>query len=292
MNLEEYCINNNLIYGVCKADIFNELYTVLQNNPVPFVEMDIEKRINPFLTFPKAKSIIAVGLGYKKVFTGSKDNKKRGRISFNAMGLDYHIKLKTHMEEIMKLLDSESVCFSDTGPLVDREIAKKCGLGFQGKNLSIINHKIGSMFNIGYILTSKEFETYNNIVNDNCGNCNLCISACPTYALSKSGYKYNCCISYLTQTKEEVPEYLSSKMCGYIYGCDICQSVCPYNKEIPCEEINDIDIFYPNLEKILNLSNKEFKILYKQTSAGWRGKKQLQKNAEIALRSGKHGILE
>ncbi|WP_250278592.1 tRNA epoxyqueuosine(34) reductase QueG [[Clostridium] colinum] len=292
MTLEEKIYSfeeENTIIGISDATPFYSIKPILEKSDIPFVEKDIEKRINPMLIRSDAKSIIALGLSYNKTFVGDIDNKIRGKISIGAMGLDYHILVKEKLENIKNSLKIEGDIFVDTGPLVDREVAKRCGLGIAGKSGNIINKKLGSIFFIGYMVTNVQLKpTINTYTDDLCKNCDKCIKACPSGAILENGFNYKVCISYLTQKKELESEEEKKLINRQIYGCDICQKVCPYNKEVYKEEICDVDTFYPNIKEILNMTNKQFESTYKKTACGWRGKKILQRNAIIALANYKY----
>lgn len=279
----------NTVIGIGDASPFYNIKPILEKTEVPFVEKDIEKRINPMLIRNDAKSIIALGLSYNKVFVGNIDNKIRGKISIGAMGTDYHILIKDKLEHIKNSLNIEGDIFVDTGPLVDREVAKRCGLGQIGKSGNIINKKLGSIFFIGYIITNIKLKPTKNIYTKAlCKDCDKCIKACPSGSILENGFDYKMCISYLTQKKELESEQEKRLINRQIYGCDICQKVCPYNKEVYKENIYDVDIFYPDIEFILNMTNKDFENTYKKTACGWRGKKILQRNAIIALANYKY----
>ena len=279
----------NTVIGIGDASPFYNIKPMLEKTEIPFVEKDIEKRINPKLIREDAKSIIALGVSYNKIFKGNIDNKIRGKISIGAMGIDYHIIIKEKLEYIKSKLNKDGDIFVDTGPLVDREVAKRCGLGQIGKSGNIINKKLGSIFFIGYIVTDIELKPTKNIYNEDlCKDCNKCIVACPSGSILEDGFNYKMCISYLTQKKQLETEKEKSLINRQIYGCDICQKVCPYNKDVYVEEIFDVDIFYPNIEDILNMTNKQFENTYKKSACGWRGKKILQRNAIIALANYKY----
>ena len=292
MTLEEKIYSfeeENTVIGIGDAKPFYDIKPILEKIDVPFVENDIEKRINPMLIREDAKSIIALGLSYNKKFVGKLDNKIRGKISIGAMGTDYHHLVKDKLLYIKNTLNIEGDIFVDTGPLVDREVAKRCGLGYIGKSGNLINKKLGSIFFIGYIITNIELKPSKNIYNEDlCKDCDKCIKACPGKAILEKGFNYKTCISYLTQKKELETEKEKELINRQIYGCDICQKVCPYNKDVYTEEITDIDVFYPNIEHILNMTNKDFENTYKKTACGWRGKKILQRNAIIALANYKY----
>ena len=256
-----------------------------------FEEENIKKRIDPKETLSSCKSIIVLGISYNSDYR-IENYGLNGGLSRSSWGEDYHRVLNRKMEDLIKVLQEIRVfqykSFVDIGPLVDRELAKKSGLGYYGKNCSIINKEYGSFIFIAYILTDLELEIDKITIEDGCGDCDLCIRACPTGAL-KYPYILNPkkCISYLTQTKEIIPEELRWKMGTQIYGCDICQSVCPKNKEI---KIPNHEEFSPiktggsiDIEELLLMSNRQFKDKYGDMSGSWRGKNTLKRNAIIAL---------
>lgn len=279
----------NTVIGIGDAKPFYEIRHILETTKVPFVEPDIRKRIYPEKTVKGAKSIIALGLSYNKKFVGVLDNKIRGKISIGAMGTDYHILIK---EKLLKIKDEfclDGEIFVDTGPLVDREVAKRCSLGYIGKSGNIINKKLGSIFFIGYIITTKELKPTNNIYDEDlCKDCKKCIVACPSGSIREDGFYYEKCISYLTQKKVLESEEEKTLINRQIYGCDICQKVCPYNKDVFIENVEDVDTFYPDVKKILSMSNKQFNETYKKTACGWRGKKIIQRNAIISIANYKY----
>jgi epoxyqueuosine reductase len=229
-----------------------------------------------------AKSIIAIALPYNKNYIPPNDDKLRGRISVAAVGTDYHIVLGEimHRLETEILSEYENVCFADTGPLVDREVAKRCCIGFIGKNHSLINEDMGGMLFLGYILTSANIPPIGVAEKSKCGDCRKCIDACPGGALTDNGFIYEKCISYITQCKGELSEEQMRVMGNRIYGCDVCQTVCPYNTKKDAVVNEDA---FPAIEEIMMMSNKAFNEKFKTTAAGWRGKKIIQRNALIAL---------
>lgn len=275
----------NTVIGIGSCEPFYNIKEILENTNTPFVEKDILKRIDPKYSRKTAKSIIALGLSYNKKFVGKKDDKIRGKISVGAMGLDYHILVKKKLEKIKTELNLNGDIFVDTGYLVDREVAKRCGIATTGKSGLVINQKLGSIMFIGYLLVDEVLVPSSKLEEkDLCKDCNICIKCCPSGAiLENNKFNYKVCISYLTQCKQLNTEQEKNLIKSQIYGCDICQFVCPYNKGKYYEEIEDLDTFYPDIEKLLFISNKEFNETYKKTASGWRGKKILQRNAIIGL---------
>lgn len=282
---------NNLQIGICSAQGFENIREMLEeeNHKLNgFVEQDIEKRIYPNITMEDVKSIIVVCMGYKKKYGFEYDGKLRGRISMGAVGNDYHNILNKNMEQLVdemkKDIDFKYKIFSDTGPIVDREVAVRAGLGYYGKNGLVHCLNFGSVMFIGYIFTNIKLNESEVIEFELCGDCNICIESCPTGALSKDNKFYaEKCISFLTQTKEVLSKKQMKDIGIQLYGCDICQNVCPRNRLLYAEVITDIDKVMPLLEDILKISNKEFKQRFGSTAAGWRGKKIIQRNALVAL---------
>lgn len=307
MNIKQYIIDKSKelnidMVGFTDCEPFEYLREYLAerkslNINTEFEEDDIDRRLDPKLTFPECKSIITIGISYNNDFDEKPDYKLKGIISKSSWGIDYHIVLRKRMEslihEIKKVKDFNCQYYADTGPLVDREIARKSGIGYYGKNCSIINEKYGSFIFLGYILTDLEIEELSIPVESKCGDCDLCIKACPTGAL-EGAFRVNPkkCISYLTQTRDNIPYDLREKMGNKIYGCDTCQKACPKNRSIlkpNHEEFIPYDTKgYVDLEKLLYMSNKEFKEIYGKMSGSWRGKNILRRNAIIALANNKN----
>ncbi|HSH36099.1 tRNA epoxyqueuosine(34) reductase QueG [Schnuerera sp.] len=263
-----------------------------ENGQTEFEERDIDKRINPKLTFPQCKTIIVIGLSYNNRLNERVDYKLKGLLSKSSWGRDYHIVLKNKMEDLIKEIRSIKnftyKYFVDTGPLVDRELANRAGIGYYGKNCSIINEKYGSFIFIGYILTDLEINFSPISINSQCGDCNVCIEHCPTGALEEP-FKVNPkkCISYLTQTKDKIPYELRERMGNKIYGCDTCQLICPKNKNIKDSKHNlflpKVTKGYMDIEELLSISNKQFKDKYGYMAGSWRGRNILKRNGIIAL---------
>lgn len=256
-----------------------------------FEEKALLTRIDPKLTLESCKSIIVIGLSYNIDYDEKPKYKFKGKLTKSSWGIDYHRVLKSKLEgligEIKKIKDFEYKYFVDTGPLVERELAHKAGLGYYGKNCSIINEEYGSFIFIGYILTNLDIESNQKVLPSQCGDCELCLRACPGQALGQD-YRLNPkkCISYQSQTKEMDPE-LKKKMGTNIYGCDICQNVCPKNKDVKKsiheEFVPHITKGAIDIEELLSMSNKGFKLKYGSMAGAWRGRNILRRNAIIAL---------
>lgn len=303
MELKQYIIDKSKeididIIGFAKAEKLDKIADFLKERKekgydTEFEEKDIFLRTDPTFLMSESRTIIAIGISYnvEHKTSISKDIKRHCLLSKSSWGEDYHKvlrnKMKTLVNEINKIVDFKYTICVDTSPLIDREIAKKAGIGWYGKNCSIINDEFGSFIFLGYILTNLELEE-DYKVEEKCGDCKLCINACPAGAIQE-GYTINTkrCISYLTQTKNRIPYELRKKMGIKIYGCDTCQQVCPKNKEILMSNSKE---FIPkvtdgiiDIEEIMNISNKDFNNKYGTMSGAWRGKNILRRNAIIAL---------
>jgi len=188
-------------------------------------------RTDPKLLLPSARSIICVGKLYNSAKTGST------AISRYAWGDDYHDVVRRGLEKLIAKLPAGhdyKICV-DTAPLLERSYARQAGLGWIGKNTCLINQEQGSWFFLGEILTSLEIDA-SSPPPDRCGTCTRCIDACPTQALAPEGYEMDArrCISYFTiELHGSVPEDMRASIGQNIFGCDICQDVCPWNRDAP-----------------------------------------------------------
>jgi len=302
MNMKKFIIDKSKMLNIdiigftdCEPLIDIEeylLYRIDNGLATEFEERDIKKRVDPKISMGNCKSIIVIGLSYNVENNESIDFVLKGSLSRSSWGIDYHKVLKQRLQsladEISKVVEFQYQIYVDQGPLVERELAKKAGVGYYGKNCNIINKDYGSFIFLGYMLTDLGVVSDEIVLADSCDDCDLCIRACPTSAL---GYDYKLnpkrCISYLTQCKGDIPEELAQKMGIKIYGCDTCQIVCPKNKDViknsnkeflPLDTKGAIDI-----EELMNMTNREFKLKYGAMAGSWRGKKRLQRNATIAL---------
>lgn len=260
-----------------------------------FEEPDIEKRTNPSLLLPKAKSIVAIALAYPskmKDAPRSTKDARRGIFCRASWGTDYHVVLKKKLDMLEEFLRSKHVdirtkSMVDTGELSDRAVAERAGIGFSAKNCMIITPEFGSYVYLAEMITNIPFEPDEKI-EDQCGTCNKCVDSCPTGALVNPGQlNSQRCISFLTQTKGFLPDEFRSKIGNRLYGCDTCQIVCPINKgkdfHLHPEMEPDPEIAKPLLKPLLTISNREFKEKYGHVSGSWRGKKPIQRNAILAL---------
>ncbi|MFJ7407401.1 MULTISPECIES: tRNA epoxyqueuosine(34) reductase QueG [unclassified Lysinibacillus] len=260
-----------------------------------FEESDIEKRTEPLQLLDSAESIVAIAVAYpsrmKDAPTGKK-GARRGIFCRASWGVDYHTALRERLallaawlEERVPNVRIESMV--DTGALVDRAVAERAGIGWSGKNCSIITPEFGSYVYLGELVTNIPFSP-DKPMEDECSDCRLCLDVCPTGALIEGGQlNSQRCIAFLTQTKGYLPDEFRSHIGNRLYGCDTCQTVCPKNKGkinwIHEEFKPDPELAKPLLTPLLTISNREFKDKFGHVSGSWRGKKPIQRNAILAL---------
>jgi epoxyqueuosine reductase len=286
--------------GFTTADPFIELKHILTEHREKgyesgFEEPDIEKRVHPERSFEEPQSILSIAIAYPSKLNNpprSELGAYRGIISRSAWGEDYHHVLRdrlANLEAFIKerVTDARMESMVDTGTLVDRAVAERAGVGFVGKNCAVITPEWGSWVYLGEMITNIPFPADTSI-NDQCGDCTICIDACPTGALVGPGQlNASRCISFVTQTKGIVEDELMRKIGNRLYGCDTCQVVCPINKRKNWthqpELQPDPDKVKPLLQPLIAMGNKEFKETYGQSASSWRGKKPIQRNAIIAL---------
>lgn len=260
-----------------------------------FEESDIEKRTEPALLLDRAESIIAIALAYPSKMDNAPVGKKgarRGIFCRASWGIDYHVAVRERLQLIEQWLvervpNVKIKSMVDTGELVDRAVAERAGIGWNGKNCSIITPEFGSYVYLGELITNIPFAPDQPIENE-CGDCTLCLDVCPTGAIVAPGQlNSQRCIAFLTQTKGYLPDEFRSKIGNRLYGCDTCQTVCPKNKGktnwIHEEFKPDPELAKPLLKPLLSVSNKEFKARFGHVSGSWRGKKPIQRNAILAL---------
>ncbi|MBQ2287484.1 MAG: tRNA epoxyqueuosine(34) reductase QueG [Lachnospiraceae bacterium] len=285
--------------AVCSAEPFRDVEHILHKDVTldifpPFTETDIHKRVEPKETMKDAASFLVILEHYEPEIYKKRDG-RYGNISPAASGEDYHRVVRRKLNSLVDALKTEYpngdyMAFVDNSPFSEKHIAVRSGLGRILKNGLFYSKTFGSRCFIGIVLTNLPVEIWNlerrkdgqDRWFDRCLSCNACIQLCPGNALNYDGMNSYRCVSYLTQKKEELTDDEKTKMGAHIYGCDVCQKVCPLNKKIPEGYETGSEI---SLDELMTMTNKGFKLKYQKTAAGWRGKKQLQKNAEIALKN-------
>ena len=281
------------IVGVTDAEPFKREEEILKSREKAgmrssFEPSNITVRCDPRKIFPPARSILSLGLSYAN-YGGKRPGEYeelRGWISSHALGRDYHHILREKMASIVSFIrerDPEAQClmFVDSGSPMERAIAARAGLGWIGKNCSLISG-LGPKLFLGEIFTSLPL-TPDEPNEGSCGDCTLCLQSCPTGAL-EAPYVLNPhrCLSEITQRSGYVPSEYREKMENRLYGCDECVDACPYGnrslrKGLYCKEQT------PPLLEIVSMSKREFDSRYGETAIGWRGRTTIQRNAVIAL---------
>jgi len=286
--------------GVASAAPFTELKRTLERHrelgrESGFEEPDLDKRTEPALLFDDPQSILAIAVAYPSKLKGapkSEPGARRGILSRSAWGADYHTVLRDRLARLENWLRDRVPGFRcesmvDTGALVDRAVAERAGIGWSAKNCAIITPEYGSWVYLGEMITNLPLPP-DTPVTDQCGSCTKCIDACPTGALVGPGeLNAQRCVSFVTQTKGFVEDELMRAIGNRLYGCDTCQIVCPVNKGLNWthqpELQPDPEIAKPLLVPLLAMGNREFQETFGSTSAAWRGRKPIQRNAVIAL---------
>ncbi len=283
--------------GVARADALGEESDRLKewlrrgyHASMQWMETNTEKRTDPRVIVPGAASVICVALNYYGS-TPHRPNQHQGKISRYAWGDDYHIhvtkRIQTLFECIKQLApESDGRYYVDTGPLMEKVWAAKAGLGWQGKHTNLITKELGSWVFLGEIITTLKLDP-DQPMEDFCGSCTACIDACPTGAINEPYVvDSNKCISYLTiEHRGEIPETLGKQFDQWVYGCDICQDVCPWNRfqqesnrtEYAPREWN-ID---PDLDSLINISGEEFARRFKHSPVKRTKKEGIIRNAVV-----------
>ena len=308
--IKTFAENHNIIAGICDTSSLNPERYISAMNKTPFVSQNIKKRTDPEEIFPYAKSIIAIGVGQdipqlpnnpvqnfvtplgKGGAPPSQANNLTGGVmaQLSSLGVDhdYHIRVKAILKKLAGHLaeSHENLKFKilvDSPNLDERAFAHRAGIGFFGRNGLIISEKFGTRFNIGLLLTNIPLnsteETQKEKIFQGCPeDCRLCIDACPGNALQhleQNGINPDVCISYLTQKQENLTEKEKSLIGNQLYGCDICQDVCPFNKIENGVQINPQEWLISSYEA---LHEK-----YAHTAMMWRGTEILRRNAKIVM---------
>ena len=256
-----------------------------------YMERNSLKRQDVSQILHKAKSVISLAVNYYTNHQYS-NSSNSGKVSRYAWGKDYHLiiwemlkKLETELKEIDPGFESKS--YVDTGPVMDKAWAVRAGIGWLGKHTNVINNNIGSWIFIANIITNYEFN-YSSPLPDFCGSCTACIDACPTDAIVHE-YVVDSkkCISYLTiEKKGEISQEFKGKFDNWLFGCDICQDVCPWNyKFAQSTIINDFNPLNHNkeisLQEVIGMTEENFKNRFAKSPVSRAKLSGLKRNAEF-----------
>ncbi|MCW9036781.1 tRNA epoxyqueuosine(34) reductase QueG [Altibacter sp.] len=250
--------------GISKAEFLEKEAPRLENwlkmnrhGEMSYMENHFDKRLDPTLLVPDAKSVISLLLNYYPSEFQKEDTYK---ISKYAYGTDYHFVIKDKLKQLLHFISEEigevhGRAFVDSAPVLDKAWAARSGLGWMGKHSNLLTKQIGSFYFIAELILDLELE-YDSPVTDHCGACTACIDACPTQAIVEpyvvDGSK---CISYYTiELKNEIPQHAKGQFEDWMFGCDICQDVCPWNR---FSKSHREPLFQPKPE-LLSMSKKEW----------------------------------
>lgn len=278
--------------GILDADpLISSLERLKKRAFTPFCHIEPEKRIDYRSVFPEVKSVIVIGMPYRLWRKPSKDCASQGRIASFCAGKDYHLRMKERLTLLAERLKDQVETLSyqiyvDHAKLVDRAAAWQAGLGFFGKNNLLIHPEYGSAFTIGQLLLDVPISHSSpQPMACLCGSCDRCLKACPSKALKVDGNMETArCLSYLTQ-KRKLTESETRMIRDYVYGCDLCQLVCPFNENRQGQSGKDPNErwLFPDLEEIMAMDDAAFDAAFRETAIHWRGREILQRNAELVL---------
>jgi epoxyqueuosine reductase len=287
--------------GIARTKVLSDNGRILEkwceagmNAGMSYLQRNIEKRINPGLLMPGAKSIVVTGLCYYS------ELKQRDPcapvLSRYAYGLNYHDVITPMLEKLLEFTrnlvpDCEGRVFCDSGPLLEKAWARQAGLGWQGRHSIMINEKIGSFFFIGSLVLNIELDYDTPFEGDYCGSCTICIDSCPTGAINGDHtIDARKCIANLTiENRGPIPEEIIPKLGGRVYGCDACQKTCPWNNPPKCgshtEFLINQEVADMNLEEWKTLTEERYLKLFKNTAVERVKYNDLMRNVIAAIKS-------
>lgn len=248
------------------------------------------RRADPKQILPECKSILVLAIPYSS-FTRSVHSSSF-KVASYALGEDYHEVIPPRLKQIVEFIEEQlghpipNRYYTDTGPILERELAQRAGLGWIGKNSMLINPKVGSTFFLAEILLGIEIESDEALITDHCGTCTRCLQACPTQCiLPDRTLDARRCVSYLTiELKDEIPNELRALTQNWIFGCDICQQVCPWNRfSAKADSAFEPKIPLPVLISDLTLTSVEFNQRYKKSPLKRAKRRGYLRNLAIAV---------
>ena len=285
--------------GIARADVLTEEGARLAewlnrgyHGTMAWMQSDPEKRADVRRIVPGAASVISVAVNYYAPTLHSAAD-GRGKISRYAWGDDYHVVMTPRIQSLVDCIKSEkpdvrSAAYVDTGPVLDKAWAVRAGIGWLGKHTNIITKEYGSWVFLGEIIVNVELE-YDEPIADFCGSCTACIEACPTSAIVEPYVLDSTkCISYLTiENKGDIPEELKPNLASWVYGCDICQDVCPWNRfQRPTEEAAFLpreENIAPDLRALSAIGEEEFSKRFRRSPVKRTKRSGLVRNANAVL---------
>ncbi len=280
-----------------RGEYVREWLNVGRAGTMSYLQQHLQKRLSPEELVDGARSVVVVALNYHNPNPGSSnDSSNRGRVARYAWGEDYHRVVKDKLFAIADRMRDElpesfeaKACV-DTAPLLEREFAAAAGIGWIGKNTMVLDRRLGSYFFLGALVTTLDMEPDAPEV-DHCGTCTACLDACPTGAFP-APYQMDArrCISYLTiEHRGEIDPALHEGMGDWIFGCDVCQEVCPFNREAPTTNEPRFAVRSPGpspaLDDVLGWSIDDYRRELRGSAIKRAKLEMLQRNARIAQRN-------
>lgn len=279
-----------------QEDLYREWINQNHHGEMNYLVQHAPLKYNPDLILEGCKSLLFCGLNYHIKRSSWQESSTHGRVASYACGRDYHKTFKKKLQRIEKKLKTlfpkeKFRCFTDTSPLDERFYAQKAGIGFIGKNHLLLSSVYGSFFFLGEILSTKKFEPSNISQENPHGACPIgclkCFNNCPTGALTPNEpFRANLCIAYLTiEYKGSIPLELREKMGNWIFGCDLCQTICPFN--LRAKKTEEEDFLKPiagsslEIKEILLLSEEDFQKKFMGSPVKRTGREGLIRNACI-----------
>jgi epoxyqueuosine reductase len=264
-----------------------------QAGSMAYLTKRFDERTDPAVYMPGAASVICVAMNYHVPLEAvpESDRPAHGRIARYALGTDYHDLMKTRLHALADCVreispGAQTRAAVDTAPLLERELAQRAGIGWIGKNTCIIHPRVGSYILLGEVLTSLPLPA-DEAVADHCGACTRCIDACPTQAITEP-YQLDArrCISYLTiEHREDIPDDLKPAIGDWLYGCDICQEVCPHNRHAPSAIDPALQPRFPtgglDVDDVLSWGDSEYCATVAKSAIKRAKLPMLQRNAQI-----------
>jgi epoxyqueuosine reductase len=252
-----------------------------------------DARRHPQSILENVRSVIMVGMKYRVSAYPTTNPASSGKVARYAQGPDYHDVLRHHLQQLLlwiqqQVPDCHGRGVVDTAPLLERDFARRAGLGWFGKNTMLIDKHQGSFFVLGALLVDIDLKADLPHEKSHCGTCTRCLDACPTQAFTGCGWlDARKCISYLTiELRTSIPEELRSGMGDWLFGCDVCQEVCPWNRKSisgPTSFPHRSDLESMNLIELLDLNEEEFRQRFQGTPLTRSKRRGLLRNAAIVL---------
>ncbi len=282
-----------------RADYVREWLAAGRAGTMTYLADEVEVRLDPARILPGARSVIAVALLYHQPAPPPPaDARPRGRVAMYAWGDDYHDVLGGRMQALHRRLQDEldepfdAIACVDTEPIIERELAARAGIGWIGKNTLVLHPELGSCFFLGLLVTTLDLAVDAPLA-DHCGSCTRCLEACPTQAFP-APYQLDAsrCISYLTiESREPAPAELASRSGDWIFGCDVCQEVCPFNRGAPTTTEPGFAprgeaTTRPDLRALLTWQPDDYRRILRGSAMRRAKLDMLRRSARIAMKNG------